>query len=48
MFWWVTVPAPTLGSHIEIARLNRRAGSRVRYDLVSADTLPGEVASIGA
>ena len=47
MFWWVTVPMPMLGSHIDAARLSIRPGSRYRYDLVSAPTLPGLVSSSG-
>ena len=41
MFWWVTVPIPMFGSHIETARPSRRVGSRYRYCFVSAATLPG-------
>ena len=40
MFWCVTVPRPMFGSHIDGARSSRRAGSRYRYCLVSAATLP--------
>ncbi len=47
MFWWGTVPAPTLGSHIEIAWRSTADGSMVRYDLVSALTRPGRVSTIG-
>ena len=47
MFWWVTVPMPMLGSHIDHARASSRPGSRYRYDLVSAATWPGEVRRIG-
>ncbi len=47
MFWWVTVPAATDGSHIEIAELRSRPGSRYRYCLVSSARTPGLVASRG-
>jgi hypothetical protein len=30
MFWWVTVPIPTDGSHIDQARVSSRPGSRYR------------------
>src|SRR5262249_23867734 len=43
MFWWVTVPSPMFGSHMEGARSRSRVGSRYRYCLVSAATLPGAV-----
>src|SRR2546421_578649 len=47
MFWCVTVPRPMFGSHIDGARSSRRVGSRYRYCLVSAATLPGAVSSGG-
>ena len=47
MFWWVTVPAPTRGSHIDTARSSIRPGSTYRYVLVSAPILPGAVNSSG-
>src|SRR5437899_1777614 len=47
MFWCVTVPSPMFGSHIDGARSSRRVGSRYRYCLVSAATLPGAVSSGG-
>ncbi len=28
MFWWVTLPLPTLGFHMYIAERRRRVGSR--------------------
>ena len=30
MFWWVTVPSPMFGSHIDHARSRSRPGSMVR------------------
>ena len=47
MFWWVTVPSPMFGSHIDHARASSRPGSRYRYCFVSAATLPGAVSSSG-
>ena len=47
MFWWVTVPVPTSGSHMEIALWMSRPGSRYRYSLVSAETMPGRLKSSG-
>ncbi len=47
MFWCGTVPAPTVGSHIEVAWRSTALGSSVRYDLVSALTRPGSVSRIG-
>ena len=47
MFWWVTVPRPVSGSHIEAAPVVNRPGSRYRYCLVSAATMPGLVSSSG-
>ena len=47
MFWWVTVPIPMLGSHIEVARPSMRVGSRYRYCFVSAATFPGDERNTG-
>src|SRR5438132_1010095 len=47
MFWWLVVPRPMCGSHIDVALASSREGSRYRYDLVSAATLPVSISSSG-
>ncbi len=47
MFWWVTVPMPTSGSHIEMALCMSLPGSRYRYCFESSATMPGLVRNDG-
>ena len=47
MFWWVTVPSPTFGSHIDAARLEQPAGVEVEVGLGVRRTCPGAVSSSG-
>ncbi len=47
MYSWVTVPSPTVGSHMNATCFRKRTGSRYRYVLVSGVTTPGRTASSG-